>query len=130
MSKKILTKLLAFTMCAGLVLQPVSAFAAEMGDEDLTEPVATEEELPEETREEVEEDVPAPEEEISVQAMTAAPEQVDETRDNEDALPRIENIQINGDIMTWDPLNIEGADLTYWVGFDDYYGSYTETSAN
>ena len=33
MSKKLLTKLLALTMCAGLVMQPVTAFAQETPDE-------------------------------------------------------------------------------------------------
>ena len=45
MSKKLLTKVLAFVLSAGLALQPVAAFAAESGDGNLTEPAVVEEAL-------------------------------------------------------------------------------------
>ena len=55
MSKKLLTKLLAFTMSAGLVLQPVAAYAVEPSDEDLKVSMATEEDAAEEATETLEE---------------------------------------------------------------------------
>ena len=56
MNKKLLTKLLAAVLSAGLFLQPVAAFAADSGDGDLTAPAAVEEEAP------VVEEAPAAEE--------------------------------------------------------------------
>ncbi|SCX80860.1 hypothetical protein, partial [Butyrivibrio sp. INlla14] len=62
MSKKFLTKLLALTLCAGLVLQPVTAFADTPVESETTEVVA--EEVTDEVTEEIKEEVPEVKEEL------------------------------------------------------------------
>lgn len=100
MSKKLLTKLLAFVMSAGLVMQPLAVYAAESDDADLIDPVV----------EEVEEEVPELKAEYNVNAE----------------LPAIQNVYIEDGIMYWDPFpNAE----KYVYGIGNLFGSSTTNNS-
>ena len=102
MSKKLLTKLLAFVMSAGLIMQPVVAFAEEAGDENV---------LDVEVLDEIEE------EKVLDNAVT------DEVEVRK-GLATIENARIEDDILTWDYLDLDGEEIRYWVGLDSNYQSF------
>lgn len=118
MSKKLLTKLLAFTMSAGLVLQPVAAFAAEPSEGDLTETVVAEEEQTEPEAAEIEgEKVETPAEvlpeveldkELNLDSVPLLQENpqgggiIGGGDEEEEELPELQNVTLEDDILRWD----------------------------
>ncbi|SCX98042.1 hypothetical protein [Butyrivibrio sp. INlla14] len=130
MSKKFLTKLLALTMCAGLILQPVTAYA---------ETPATGEGVEETAVEEVSEEVP------EVIPDVATEEILEIEEDNRIELLPLTNVKIENGILTLDPyaegclyrIEIAGSDDSMvfeseeinlaeaFVAFDIAPGSYT-----
>ena len=122
MRKKFLTKLLAFVMSAGLILQPVTTFAVEPGEDDLTDPVVEE-------VEEVEENLVLDKMANSETVLlpdTAPTLQAEIKADGQ--LPYIQNVYIQDGVLYWDP--IPNAAF-YWIGIGNLSAYYTyDTSSN
>ena len=74
MNKKLLTRLFTLTMCAGLAMQPVTAFAMEEPEEILLEDAA----------------------------LTEAPDEAILLEDEPEELPEIQNIRFEDDTIYWD----------------------------
>ena len=148
MKKKNFARLLAFVMSAALVLQPVSVYATEQGEGDITDPVENVGELPSEeaTIEQPELTTTVPEVVPKITASVANESDVSnisdtyqdrelitevtttsDIADTKETLPALQNVYIEGDNLYWDPIVAEpGQHVLYVVttnGQGDYYAA-------
>ncbi len=130
MRKKFFTRLLAITLCAGLIFQPVTAYASQPAEGEISEAV-----IINETMEEIGEAPETVEFDEDIAEINEVPDTVEfdediaETNDvripipGVDKLPAITGVRIEGDLFSWDP--VPGAD-TYWLEVGDKRDFYLE----
>ncbi|WP_022777869.1 N-acetylmuramoyl-L-alanine amidase family protein [Butyrivibrio sp. AE3009] len=87
MRKIFLTRLLAAALCTGLILQPVTAYASQSADEEITEQVVLEEVF----------------EETAPTNLPAEPDEVRDPMPGVTQLPSLTGVRLEGNLLYWDP---------------------------